>query len=506
MGLVGNICQRWGVRKGLKFGKELKVSKTFGSRHEGSFNTSSTQQLQFGSMLLKNSLIWRTQPHLNLDQNIGTTISNLSRRCTTKTTSSHKASQVLPNKVKPSTTQESQPKLTIERCPPIVGYWLLGMGALVFGIVIVGGLTRLTESGLSIVEWNLIKGVKPPTTEAEWELEFQKYQQFPEFKKLNSRMTLEEFKFIFFMEWLHRLWGRAIGLAFILPAGYFYARGKLTPTVAKRCLGLAGLIGLQGGLGWYMVKSGLDQKLLEDPSAVPRVSQYRLASHLGAAFILYSGFMLQGFEILADNKHKVTPLKGFLEKIQDPKLKAFRRFAIGTTALVFITAMSGAFVAGLDAGLVYNSFPYMGEGIVPPTEEMWSPLYATDRGLVNSEPSEGNPPGMWRNIFDNPTTVQLNHRVLAMTTLTSIVALYALSRRLRLPRNAKVGVTAMAGVSAIQVSLGISTLIYLVPVSLAAAHQAGSLVLLTSGLFLTHSLRRLPPTLLKHSTPSIKRL
>ncbi|KAJ9077542.1 Cytochrome c oxidase assembly protein cox15 [Entomophthora muscae] len=376
----------------------------------------------------------------------------------------------------------------IERCPPVVGYWMLAMGAMVFGIVVVGGLTRLTESGLSIVEWNLIKGIKPPTSEEEWEREFEKYKQFPEFKKLNSLMTLEEFKFIFFMEWLHRLWGRAIGVAFVVPAVYFFSRGRLTPKVAKRSLGLAGLIGFQGGLGWYMVKSGLDHQLMEDPSAVPRVSQYRLASHLGTAFLLYVGFMLTGFEILSDNKLKRSPQKGFLAPITDPRFRAFRGHAIGTTVLVFITALSGAFVAGLDAGLVYNTFPNMGDSLIPPKEELWSPLYSSNRKLI--EDDKETPIGMWRNIFDNPTTVQFNHRILAMTTLSSIVALYFLSRRLRLPRNARIGTNVMAGAGLAQVSLGISTLIYLVPVPLAAAHQSGSLALLTSGLYLVHTLRR----------------
>ncbi|KAI0231890.1 Cytochrome c oxidase assembly protein cox15, partial [Massospora cicadina] len=389
----------------------------------------------------------------------------------------------------------------VGRCPPLVGYWLLGMGAMVFGIVVIGGLTRLTESGLSIVEWNLVKGVKPPINEAEWELEFAKYKQFPEFKKLNPLMTLEEFKLIFFMEWLHRLWGRAIGVAFVVPALYFFSRGHLTPPVARRCVGLAGLIGFQGALGWYMVRSGLDHQLMEDPYAIPRVSQYRLASHLGAAFLLYAGFTLTGLEILADNQLRRTPQKGFLAAITDPRLRAFRRHALGVTALVFLTALSGnqlirsphyrgAFVAGLDAGLIHNTFPYMGEGLVPPAEELWSPFYSSDR--LHPQDSKVSPKGMWRNLFDNPTTVQFSHRVLAMTTLSSILALYVLSRRLRLPRNTKAGVRLMAGAGLAQVSLGISTLLYLVPLPLAASHQAGSLALLTAGLYLIHTLRRPP--------------
>ncbi|KAI9297972.1 cytochrome oxidase assembly [Neoconidiobolus thromboides FSU 785] len=372
-----------------------------------------------------------------------------------------------------------------------VGYWMLFMGGLVVGIVVIGGLTRLTESGLSIVEWNLIKGIKPPMNPQEWEAEFEKYKQYPEFKKLNQFMDIEEFKFIFFMEWLHRVWGRAIGIAFIVPAIIFYKKKMMTKQMAKRCLTLGALIGFQGALGWYMVKSGLSEELMKDPNAVPRVSQYRLASHLGAAFLLFSGFLVTGLEILKDNKFNLKQQKRFLDPLLDPKLQRFRSFSLITLSLVSLTALSGAFVAGLDAGMIYNSFPYMGDSIIPPSDEMWSPLYSNSKNL-EVLPNGSNPDGMWRNIFDNPTTVQFNHRLLATTTFSTILALYIHSRKLILPPRTRMAVNAMMAISLLQVSLGISTLLYLVPVPLAAAHQSGSLALLSSNLYLVHLLRRLP--------------
>lgn len=187
---------------------------------------------------------------------------------------------------------------TQSQTKPIVGYMFLFTSSLVFAIVVVGGLTRLTESGLSITEWNLIKGMKPPRNESEWELEFSKYKQSPEFIKLNHRMTLEEFKFIYYMEWGHRMIGRFIGLTFILPAAYFARMGYMSKSVQRRSLLVAALIGGQGLLGWYMVKSGLDQELLDDPHAIPRVSQYRLTAHLGSAFVIYSIAFMTGLNII----------------------------------------------------------------------------------------------------------------------------------------------------------------------------------------------------------------
>ncbi|CAG8526076.1 10755_t:CDS:2 [Cetraspora pellucida] len=351
-----------------------------------------------------------------------------------------------------------------------------------FGIVVLGGLTRLTESGLSIVEWKPITGIIPPITLSQWEEEFEKYKQFPEYKLLNYRMSLSDFKYIYYMEWSHRMLGRMIGLVVVLPAAYFGFRGYMTRSTTKKIMGLVGLLGFQGVLGWYMVKSGLSEELMSTPSSVPRVSHYRLAAHLGSAFILYSGMFLAGLQILRDSKVAYDTFPKEVAKIlANPSLNRFRRLAICTAILIFLTSMSGALVAGLDAGLIYNEFPYMGTSIIPPKSELFSKSY-TKFGESD----------LWRNFFDNPTTVQFDHRVLAMTTLCAITALWLYSRRLTLPPKARLAINSVLGVSYIQATLGISTLIYMVPIPLASAHQAGSLTLLTTALYLVHNMRRIP--------------
>lgn len=357
-----------------------------------------------------------------------------------------------------------------------VGYWLIGMSGLVFGIVVLGGLTRLTESGLSITEWRPVTGSIPPLSQHEWEEEFEKYKSSPEFKLLNSNITLSEFKFIFFMEWAHRLVGRAIGLGIVLPAAYFIYTRKTTPHVTGRIVLITALIGLQGAIGWWMVKSGLDEKFLEDPGSHPRVSQYRLTTHLAAAFVLYTVMMFTGLNILREARWIKNPTAALQEitMLQNPALSRFRKLGTALFGLVFLTAMSGGFVAGLDAGLIYNSFPYMGETIVPPTSELFDANY-----------SKANPTGwtlFWKNMLENPTTVQFNHRVLATTTFFAILGYHLYSHRLRpfIPRPAMVANNAVMGFVSLQVALGISTLIYVVPTPLAATHQAGALALLTS--------------------------
>lgn len=373
-----------------------------------------------------------------------------------------------------------------------VGYWLIGSAGLVFGIVVVGGLTRLTESGLSITEWKPVTGSIPPLNEADWQQEFDLYRNSPEFKLLNSNMTLEEFKFIYFMEWMHRIWGRAIGLTFVIPAAYFIMAKRTSVHTTGRLVLISGLIGLQGFIGWWMVKSGLNQDFLQEPGAHPRVSQYRLATHLGAAFFLYMAMFSTGLDILREHKWIKNPQNAMKEfaALNSPAIKPFRRIVTALTCLVFVTAMSGAFVAGLDAGLIYNSFPYMGEGFVPPKNELFSQIYA--KGASGFEL-------FWKNMLENPTTVQLNHRILAVTTWTSIFAMHMYSLRLKpfLPRPViKSGAHAMTFVT-LQAALGISTLVYVVPTELAALHQAGSLAVLTSVLILA-SRMRLPRSTIKY--------
>ncbi|KAK5452234.1 Cytochrome c oxidase assembly protein cox15 [Exophiala xenobiotica] len=361
----------------------------------------------------------------------------------------------------------------------LVAYWLLGSAASVFGIVVFGGLTRLTESGLSITEWKPVTGSLPPMSEADWESEFAKYRSSPEFKMLNSRMTLEEFKSIYWMEWIHRLWGRFIGLSFVLPAAYFVARRQVSRSMAVRLLGIAGLIGFQGFIGWWMVKSGLKDDLFA-PGSHPRVSQYRLTAHLGAAFVCYLAMLWHGLDILRTNKvirtASAAPEKAasILGALRSPALKPFKRSVALLAGLVFVTAMSGGLVAGLDAGLIYNEFPYMGLGLTPPKSELWDKFYSR---------AEDGSDLWWRNMLENPSLVQLDHRILATTTFTAVMALWAFSRTAGmqkvLPAAAKKGVHGVVGFVWLQVILGISTLLYLVPTHLASAHQAGSLALLT---------------------------
>ncbi|KAL2059759.1 hypothetical protein VTL71DRAFT_10143 [Oculimacula yallundae] len=362
-----------------------------------------------------------------------------------------------------------------------VGYWLLASAGSVFGLVVFGGLTRLTESGLSITEWRPVTGSLPPMSPADWESEFSKYRASPEFKLLNPHMTLEEFKKIYFMEWGHRLWGRFVGMSFVLPAIYFVSRGKVSANMSLRLLGISSLIGAQGALGWYMVKSGLKDDLFA-PGSHPRVSQYRLTAHLGAAFVCYTAMLWNGLSILRTNKYLANPQAAYahFQNLLSPSLSPFRKSVAGLAVLVFITAMSGGLVAGLDAGMIYNEFPTMGVGFHPPKSELVDPFYSrkADRSDI-----------VWRNMLENPSTVQLDHRVLATTTFTAVMSLWAYSAfskkvKAQLPKSARKGVLGVVHLVGLQVALGISTLIYLVPVPLASAHQAGSLALLTGVLVL----------------------
>ena len=388
--------------------------------------------------------------------------------------------------------------------PKSVGYWLLGTSTLIFGIVVLGGLTRLTESGLSITEWKPVTGALPPMNEQDWIEEFSKYKDSPEFKQLNSHLTLEEFKFIFFMEWSHRLVGRGIGLFFILPAAVFWARNRFTPRLTKRVLGLTGLLGLQGVIGWWMVKSGLDEEQLAERRSIPTVSQYRLTTHLGAAFLMYLGVLYTAFEILNNNKlakmiknGKLDAVKTILAQLESPKLKNSRLIATSLLVLTFVTAMSGGMVAGLDAGLIYNTFPHMGDDWIPYKTELFSPLFARKEDLSDL---------WWRNCLENPTTVQLIHRIFATTTFFAVFAAHMYCNRKKniIPKAANNMMKAMMGVVTLQVTLGITTLIYLVPIPLAAAHQAGALLLLTTTLAFVARLRKPRPEVIKYINQMMK--
>ena len=334
-----------------------------------------------------------------------------------------------------------------------VAIWLFSVCALVFCMVVLGGFTRLTGSGLSMTDWRPVTGVLPPLTDAGWTEEFARYKESPEFEKVNSHMDVEAFKGIFWLEYLHRLLGRLIGIAFFVPFVVFAIRGDIRPREYARFLAMFVLGGMQGLLGWYMVKSGLVD--------VPHVSQYRLTAHLSMAFLVY-GFMLW------------TGLSLWFSNDAPGRHPWFSRTA-GLTTLIVVTILSGGFVAGLKAGKIYNTFPLMGDSLLP-------------EGLFALSPP-------WRNFFENTTTVQFDHRVLALTTFALIVVYWITSRRAGLPRRAAIGATALLHTAALQVLLGITTLLMAVPVLLGALHQAVAMLLLTAALFLTHSLSRQPAAL-----------
>ena len=334
---------------------------------------------------------------------------------------------------------------------------------------------------LSITEWRPVTGSLWPGSEAAWESEFTKYKSSPEFALLNSSMDLADFKKIYFMEWAHRLWGRVIGVTFLLPTIYFVARRRVTPSMALKLTGICGMIGFQGFLGWWMVKSGLKDDLFA-PGSHPRVSQYRLTAHLGAAFAVYCSMLLTGLGILKEHRMLADPAKAAenIKALKHPALRVFRGSVVGLALLVFSTALSGALVAGLDAGLIYNEFPYMGLGLTPPKKELFDPFYS-------HVPDHSDL--WWRNMLENPSLVQLDHRILAMTTFTTILSFFAYTRysgavRGRIPKDAQKGVLGLVHLVSLQATLGISTLIYMVPTWLASAHQAGALALLTGAVVL----------------------
>lgn len=332
-----------------------------------------------------------------------------------------------------------------------VGLWLLVCGAMVFGAVIIGGITRLTESGLSITQWQPFSGVLPPLTDADWRALFALYQATPEFQKVNSGMDLSAFKQIFWWEYGHRLWGRLIGVVFLVPLIWFAVRGAVGRRLGLQLAGLFVLGGLQGALGWFMVQSGLVDN--------PDVSQYRLAAHLGLALVLYSAILWLAF----DN------LSGQPELMPDSRLGGLRRLAGVTAVVLAVTILSGALMAGTRAGLTYNTFPLMDGRLVP-------------RGYFVMNPWLVNP-------FENVTAIQFNHRLLATITLVVAAVTWWRSRWVVLPARARLAANCLALAALGQVALGITTLLLVVPIPLAAAHQGFAVVLLSCVLWLLHELR-----------------
>jgi len=329
-----------------------------------------------------------------------------------------------------------------------VARWLLLCCGLVFAMVVLGGFTRLTGSGLSMVDWRPIMGVLPPLSDAQWQRVFELYQQSPEFQNVNSHMDVHAFKGIFWLEYLHRLLGRLIGIVFLLPFVYFVVKGYIEKRDWPKYLLMFVLGGMQGLLGWYMVKSGLVDR--------PAVSQYRLTAHLVAAFLIYSYMFWVALSLL-------YPAPGAAARHP-----WFGRTA-AVTGLIAFTIVSGGFVAGLKAGKIYNSFPMMGDHWLPP-------------GLMSLQPA-------WRNLFDNAVTAQFDHRLLALTTLAIVVVFWTKARNAGLPKRARIGVNALLHTVVLQILLGIATLLMAVPVVLGVAHQAVALLLFTVALFTMHALR-----------------
>lgn len=320
------------------------------------------------------------------------------------------------------TAAESVADTTPDRLKP-VRIWLYVIALMVLAMVVVGGLTRLTESGLSITEWKPITGIVPPLSEADWQAEFDAYKQIPQYQLLNQGMTLDEFKFIFFWEWFHRALGRVIGLVFAVPFLVFLFQRRFTWNLAAPLAGLFVLGGLQGALGWWMVTSGLTE--------LTSVSQYRLAAHLTAALLLFMALIWVA--------RRLTPART-VARVED------RPAALILLLLVILQIGAGAFVAGLDAGMGYNSWPLMDGALVP-------------NGLGVMEP-------WWKNLFENALTVQFIHR-----TIAYVIALYA--GALWLWHRGQGGwLPRIALLVVLQVVLGISTLVMQVPLTLALGHQA----------------------------------
>ncbi|MCK5809590.1 MAG: COX15/CtaA family protein [Cocleimonas sp.] len=334
-----------------------------------------------------------------------------------------------------------------------IALWLFICCASIFLMVVLGGLTRLTGSGLSMVDWAPIMGIIPPLSQAEWLETFQRYQQFPEYKINNQTLDLAGFKSIYWFEYSHRILGRFIGILFFFPMLFFFLKGWVKPALKPKLIAMFILGGLQGLLGWYMVKSGLVDN--------PHVSQYRLVAHLGLAFFVYAYILWIALGLF------------FQDKQQPPSsasLNFLKPYALLLSLVVFITLLSGGFVAGLKAGHVFNTFPLMNGQLVPD-------------GLFVMQP-------IWLNFFENIMTVQFDHRVLALIVFISLIVFYVIARRNNPSKRIKRGLHLMLAMLLIQVTLGISTLLLHVPIALAASHQAGALVLFTLVLFVVQQIRQ----------------
>jgi cytochrome c oxidase assembly protein subunit 15 len=331
------------------------------------------------------------------------------------------------------------PSLPSVRSTRPVAVWLFACCAMIIAMVVIGGITRLTESGLSITEWRPVSGAIPPLSEQAWQAEFERYQQIPQYQELNRGMTLAEFKAIFWWEFVHRLWGRLIGVVFAVPLAWFWFTGRIRGRTAWQLGGMLALGAVQGAIGWWMVASGLAERVT--------VSPYRLAVHLLLALVIYAWALWAALDLVRGRARPRDAGAG----------------ALGFILLVFVTIAAGAFVAGNRAGMIYNTFPLMDGRLVP-------------EGYVDATL------GTLRSLFEGFAAVQFNHRVLAIATLIAAFAVWL--------RHRVTAVAAVPLVALLQVALGIATLVLVVPIPLAAAHQAGAVALLTAALVAAHAIAR----------------
>lgn len=319
-----------------------------------------------------------------------------------------------------------------------VRWWLISVAALIALMVLVGGATRLTESGLSIVEWKPVTGSVPPLSEAQWINAFEAYKKIPQYRELNAGMSLSEFKQIFWWEWSHRLLGRFIGVAYLLPFLFFLWRGGLSGELKRRLWLLFALGALQGAVGWWMVASGLSERV--------EVSQYRLATHLVLALLIFAGIVWT-VRRLADRPQIAVPMR--------------LRFTSAVLVIVtFIQIYFGALVAGLRAGRAYNTWPQIDGAFIPSAERLW---FETP---------------WWRNMFDNVLTVQFEHRMTAYLLFT-LAALHAFDALRARAGSAASGALWLFAAVSVQAMLGILTLLNQVPIDLALSHQAVAIMVLT---------------------------
>jgi cytochrome c oxidase assembly protein subunit 15 len=329
-----------------------------------------------------------------------------------------------------------------------IGIWLLTGCFLIFCMVIIGGITRLTGSGLSITEWNLLMGTIPPMSESEWQIAFDKYKQIPQFHKVNYDFNLEDFKSIFWWEYIHRLLGRIIGMVFIIPFLWFYFKGMFDRKALRKMFFLFLLGGLQGFLGWFMVKSGLTE--------LTSVSHIRLAIHLITAFFTFGFTFYYALEVLMDGK----PIG---------KVPGFKRLINLLFILVTVQIIYGAFVAGLHAGNIFNSFPLMNGSFIP-------------EGMFFLQPA-------WENLFSNQVNVQFIHRILAYIITVFALILFFKSRNINTNRVFKNGVNYLFFAVIVQFTLGVFTLLTGVNISLALLHQAGAFFLFSGCVYLIFLIR-----------------